>query len=301
MPTIAEAITEGASRLRDSDVSEARRTAGVLLGHALGADRAHLLIKSNEPVDESQYREYLRYIERRASGEPLQYITGHQEFYNLDFIVTPAVLIPRPETEFLVEQVINLAPNLAGDLSHKQRAAGGPLIVDVGTGSGCIAVALAANIERAEILAVDVSGAALEVARRNAERHGVAVRVQFLEGDLLDPLAGRGLEGAVDTIASNPPYVERDGPIAVEREVREWEPHVALFGGADGLGFYRRLLSDAPKYLKPGGYLIIEIGYGQLQAMREMIGASGLELACVTEDLQGIPRTLTIRKPRAHS
>lgn len=283
MPIISEAIAEGARQLQSANVNEARRTAGVLLCHLLGIDRTHLLTKSDQRIEESNYQSYLQLIERRAAGEPLQYITGHQEFYGLDFIVTPAVLIPRPETEFLVEQVIKLS-GVA------------PLIVDVGTGSGCIAVAIATSLPNAKVIATDFSGAALAVAQKNAERNSVGQRIEFLEGDLLEPLARRGLELSVDILASNPPYVEAAGPEPVQREVKDWEPHTALFGGADGLGFYRRLLADGLKYVKPGGYLVCEIGYKQLDAISDIIAGPAWELTDVTNDLQGIPRTLTVRK-----
>lgn len=295
MPTIAEAIAEAASRLRDSAIAEDRRTAGALLGHALGVDRAYLLTRSNEQIDEALYHTYLRLIERRAAGEPLQYITEHQEFYGLDFIVTPDVLIPRPETEFLVERVMKLAESEDARSALQIESLCGPLIVDVGTGSGCIAITLAAHIANARLIAIDISGAAIEVARKNAAHNGVAERIEFIEGDLLASLAGRGLESAVDFIASNPPYVEASRNELVQREVSDWEPHVALFGGADGLDFYRRLIADGPMYLKPGGYMVFEIGYGQLDAIGEMIESSQLELVDVTSDLQGISRTITMR------
>jgi release factor glutamine methyltransferase len=287
LPSIAETIAEGARQLQSADVDEARRTAGVLLCHTLGIDRTHLLTRAEQQIDEPSYQAYLRLIERRAAGEPLQYITGHQEFYGFDFIVTPAVLIPRPETEFLVEQVIKLA---------RESQLSAPLIADIGTGSGCIAVTIAASIPNAKILATDVSSAALKVARKNAERHGAARRIEFLEGDLLEPLAHRGLELSIDIMASNPPYIEESGPDPVQREVRDWEPHTALFGGADGLNFYRRLLVDGLKYVRPGGYLVCEIGYSQLDAISDMIAGSSWDLTEVTNDLQCIPRTLTVRK-----
>ena len=287
MPTISEAIAEGSRQLQSSSVDEARRTAGVLLCHLLGIDRTRLLTKSDQQIEEPNYQSYLQLIERRAAGEPLQYIIGHQEFYGLDFIVTPDVLIPRPETEFLVEQVIKLSGE-----SHLIE----PLIVDVGTGSGCIAVAIATSRPNAKIIATDVSASALAVAQKNAERNGVGGRIEFLEGDLLEPLFGRGLESSVDILASNPPYVEEGRPELVQREVRDWEPHTALFGGADGLNFYRRLLADGLKYVKPGGYLVCEIGYTQLDAISDMIAGPSWKLVEATSDLQGIPRTLTVRK-----
>jgi len=288
MPTISQAISEGARRLNASGVTEERRTAGLLLSNVAGIDRTQLLTRLEERIDEAQYRAYLALIERRAAGEPLQYITGHQEFYSLDFVVTPDVLIPRPETEFLVERVIKLVEE-----SKKET----PLIVDVGTGSGCIAVAVATQLPGARLIATDVSRAALEVARSNAERHYVAERIEFLAGDLLEPLAGLKLEGSVDVIASNPPYVNEGRPELIQREVRDWEPPEALFAGADGLEFYRRLLAYSLRYLKPEGYVVFEIGYTQLDPISDIIAASSWQLVDVTRDLQGIPRTLTVRTP----
>lgn len=286
LPKITQAIDEGASQLRTSGVEHERRTAGVLLAHVLGVDRTHLLIRSDEKVSESHYDNYLRLIERRAAGEPLQYITGHQEFYGLDFCVTPAVLIPRPETEFIVERIIELID----DAMHS------PLVVDVGTGAGCIAVAIAVNVPRARVIATDASEGALEVARMNAARHGVAQRVEFFQGDLLEPLRANHLENSVDLLASNPPYVNEGTPELIQREVRDWEPREALFGGVDGLDFYRRLLVDSPEYVKPGGSVVFEIGFGQLDAVCKMIDGSEWKLVDVTRDLQGIPRTITACK-----
>lgn len=287
MPTITQAINEAATRLKAFGVEHERLTAGALLAHVLGVDRTHLLVESEEQVGDAHYKNYSRLIERRAAGEPLQYITGHQEFYGLDFIVTPAVLIPRPETEFLVERIIKLMDDSMPS----------PLIVDVGTGSGCIAVALAANVPRARVIATDLSAAALEIARTNAERHGADHRIEFFQGDLLEPLETRHLENAVDVLASNPPYVNDGHAGLIQREVKDWEPREALFGGVEGLDFYRWLLVEGLTFVKPGGYMIVEIGYGQLDAIREMIAALEWELVDVVNDLQGIPRTITLRKP----
>ena len=288
MTTITQALAEGSRRLERAGVDEARRTAGVLLAHRLNVDRTHLLTHPEQPMSEEDYESYLRMIERRAAGEPLQYVTGHQEFYKLDFLVTPAVLIPRPETEFLVERVLALV----GDARLAS-----PLIVDAGTGSGCIAVTLAVELPAARVIATDISGAALAVARQNAERHGVDSRVAFYEGDLLAPLAALGVENQVDVLASNPPYVAAGQPGLVQREVRDYEPHAALFGGDDGLIFYRRLLAEGYDVVRPGGHLVCEIGYSQLDAITAMVAASRWQLADVTHDLQGIPRTLTMRRP----
>ncbi|HSO73720.1 MAG TPA: HemK/PrmC family methyltransferase, partial [Blastocatellia bacterium] len=196
--------------------------------------------------------------------------------------------IPRPETEFLVERVIKLAGGPSKETT--------PLIVDIGTGSGCIAIALSFHLPEARLIATDSSSAALKIARANADRHGVGNRIQFVEGDALEPLARLGLESAVDVLASNPPYVESANRELIQREVREWEPHHALFGGTDGLDFYRRLLPDAPQYLKPGGCIVLEIGISQLGSILSMFRGGRLELVDTTHDLQGIARTLCIRR-----
>ena len=285
MPTLTQAIAEAAQVLRDAGVGDERLTAGLLLGHVLGIDRTQLLIRSNEALGTTDRQVFLRLIERRAAGEPLQYITGRQEFYGLDFLVTPDVLIPRPETEFLVERVIDLS-----------RSSGEFLVVDVGTGSGCIAVTLARHIEKARVVAIDVSEAALAVAAENAARHGVAGRIEFLKGDLLAPLGRPDLAGQIDCIASNPPYISPADVATLQREVKEWEPHRALFADEDGLGFYRRLLEEGPTVLKPGAHLVCEIGYAQVEAITRMLDARVWQLVDVTDDLQSIPRTLTLRK-----
>lgn len=277
--------------LRDAGIAEDRRTAGVLLCHVLSIDGTGLLTRSSEEIEGASYMTYLKFIARRAAGEPLQYITGHQEFYGLDFIVTPDVLIPRPETEFLVERVIRLARD-----AHPSAGEADSLIVDVGTGSGCIAVAVAVNIPATRVIATDISAPAIDVARKNAARHNVSSRIEWVEGDLLRPLEGRGLENGIDVIACNPPYVPSSKPETVQREVREWEPHVALFGGGEGIDFYGRLFVEALVYLKPGGFLVCEIGYSQLEAVCKLIDPEAWVLVDVTNDLQGIPRTLAIRR-----
>jgi release factor glutamine methyltransferase len=287
LPKLSEAITEGAARLEHSSVAEARRTAGVLLCHLLEIERTHLLTRSNESISQPNYELFLGLVDRRAAGEPLQYITGHQEFYGLDFIVTPDVLIPRPETEFLVERVLKLIEE------SKQSS---PLIVDVGSGSGCIAVSVAVNATHTRVLATDASQSSLDIAMKNAATHGVRDRIEFLAGDLLAPLAGRDLEGAVDILATNPPYVNARSVDRLQPEVRDWEPRTALLGGPEGLDFYRRLFEDTFVYLKPDGFMVIEIGYDQFAAIEELSAAYSWEILDVTRDLQDIPRTLTLRK-----
>jgi release factor glutamine methyltransferase len=281
-----------------------------LLAHNLSVTHEHILSRPDEAITETEYNAFLDLISRRAGGEPLQHITGHQEFYGLDFIVSADVLIPRPETEFLVEQVLKLSSSLRpteeGLLLPRpdpepQEMAGAalrraPLIVDLGTGSGCIAIALAVSLPGARIIAIDISPPALEVARRNAERHGVTGRIQFLLGDLFSPFPQDQFEGCVDIVACNPPYVSASRPDLVQDDVKAFEPGAALYGGPDGLSFYRRLLFGAPRYLKPDGYLVCELGYGQLDDVRAIADATGWDLVNLVEDLQGIPRTLTLRR-----
>jgi release factor glutamine methyltransferase len=275
------AIRQAAERLQSSARGDIRLAAESLLMHVLGRDRAYLFSYPELELSCRELSDYCALIDRRASGEPLQYITGHQEFWGVDFQVTPAVLIPRPETEHAVETALELL-----------RGMDSPRIIDVGTGSGCIALALASELSQATIEAVDISGEALEVARNNAERLGLAARVCFAQGDLLENhLSG---DPAFDMVISNPPYVGASEADKLQIEVREHEPHCALFGGQQGLDVYRRLIPQAEQVLKPGGWLVLEIGYSQEQGIRELL-SGWLEVRMVP-DLQGIPRVLVARK-----
>ena len=223
---------------------------------------------------------YSELLERRYQGEPIQYITGETEFYGLPFRVSPDVLIPRPETEHLVEKVLELAVHFPV-----------PRIVDVGSGSGAIAVALAHKLPHAQIIAVDLSAAALAIARENAKRNGVALR--FLEGNLLAPVA----EERFEFIVSNPPYVPTADRESLSVEVRDYEPALALFAGENGLEVYQRLIPAAFDALIPGGYVALEIGYGQSPAITELLARSGFEQIEFVPDLQGIPRVACARRP----
>jgi release factor glutamine methyltransferase len=279
--TIAETIQDAARRLREEGVPNDLLDAQSLLCFTLGRDRTWLIINYREPVTEAALATYAGLIERRANGEPLQSITGRQEFYGLDFEVTPAVLIPRPETELIVEEVVRLVA--AEDLQR-------PLIADIGTGSGCLAVVIAREVPGARLIAIDISGEALAVARRNGERNGVEERIEFLVGDLLAPLSERAR-----IIVSNPPYIAAGEIAGLQREVRDWEPRGALTDESDGLGFYRRLLSEAPSHLQPGGYLICEIGYQQADRLREIVSKDIWEEPRFITDLQGYERTMVVK------
>jgi release factor glutamine methyltransferase len=253
----------------------------MLLLHVLGKDKAWLMAHWEEELSGEQATHYMELLERRYQGAPIQYITGETEFYGLAFRVTPDVLIPRPETEHLVERVLGLAAGFQA-----------PRIVDVGTGSGAIAIALAHHLPNAAITAIDLSAAALTMARQNAQRNQVSHRIRFLEGDLLGPVAGEQF----DIVVSNPPYVLLADYASLAVEVREHEPVLALFAGGDGLDIYRRLIPAAFATLVSGGYGALEIGYGQSPAVVELFAASGFSEIEFVPDLQGIPRVASARR-----
>lgn len=286
--TIRRALAEGADVLHAGGVASARRDAGLLLMHVMGRDRAYLLTHDDERLALETLTRFRRSVARRSSGEPLQYITGRQEFYGLEFEVTPDVLIPRPETELLVEAALELL-----------RDSSAPLICDVGTGSGCIPIALLRERGDARAHALDISARALGVAARNAERHGVAERLTLIPSDCFDALR---MDEHKDTrfrmIVSNPPYVAERDIVVLQREVRDHEPHVALTPGGDGLGLIQRLITESPDFLAPGGHLLLEIGFDQHEAVAELIDPRVWTLLDIRPDLQGIPRTVKLRLVR---
>ncbi|MBK8915752.1 MAG: peptide chain release factor N(5)-glutamine methyltransferase [Phycisphaerales bacterium] len=251
-------------------VESPRLCAEILLADALRCERIHLYARHDSTPEPDALARFREAVRKAGEGAPIAYLTGRKEFFSLAFEVNPDVLIPRPETELLVERVI-----------HRARHGDGPVrdILDVGTGSGCIAIALAKHLPEARLFASDVSGAALAVARRNAERHGVAERVQFREGPLLDPWAARGgstdpdaaSPAEFDVIVSNPPYIATTAKALVARNVLDFEPHTALFAGADGLDVIRSLIPAAAKHLRPGGRLLLEIGFDQAPAVRALL------------------------------
>ena len=255
-----QAAAQAAERLARCGIADARLEAEVLARHALGYDRAAYFASLRQPLDAAQQARIERLVARRAHGEPLAYITGHREFYGLDFIVNPAVLIPRQETELLVDKALEWASSWASVRAASGQGNAAPLIADVGTGSGAIAVALACNLPSARVLAIDASAAALAVADRNRRRHGVADRVALLQGDLLT-----ALKPGVDAIVSNPPYIASDLLPGLPPDVRR-EPALALDGGHDGLRLTRRLIEQAARRLNRGGALLIEIAPEQAEA-----------------------------------
>jgi release factor glutamine methyltransferase len=282
------ALKEAMARLRAAEVPSHTLAAELLLMHTLGRDRAWLYAHPEENLAGEIVDRYFDLIARRAAGTPTQYLTGKQEFWGLEFEVTPAVLIPRPETEHVIEVALE---------RMGQRKQGRSLrVVDVGTGSGCLAVALARELPEAEVFATDVSAAALEVARRNAARLGVGERIQFVEGNLLDPFLTAWPDSSsarFDLIVSNPPYIGLAEREKLPREIREHEPAAALLGGRRGTEIYAPLIDQAAKLLVGGGSLVVELGDGALEAVQDLFETrpSWMRVA-VTMDLAGIPRVL---------
>lgn len=276
------AIREGTERLQARARGDARLDSETLLMHVIGRDKAYLYAHPDLELSPSELSRYHEALQRRSVGEPLQYITGHQEFWGLDLLVTPSVLIPRPETEHAVEAAL-----------ERLRGMESPRIVDVGSGSGCIALALASELPHARIEAVDISDEALEVARSNALRLSLANRVAFARSALLEVYLDS--LPAFDMVVSNPPYVGDAEADKLQVEVREHEPRPALFGGGlEGLDIYRRLIPQAARVLRLGGWLVMEIGYTQEQAIRELL--SGWKEVCSVPDLRGIPRIVVAQK-----
>jgi release factor glutamine methyltransferase len=281
---VVQHIERGRARLREAGVGAdtARIDAEVLARDLLGWDQGRLIARGREPAAATFAEEYDRRIERRARREPVAYIIGEREFWGLSFELTRDVLIPRPETEGLVEQALIAIRTAGAD----------PLVVDVGTGSGCIATALAAELPELRVVATDVSLAALNVARRNLTRHQVADRVSLVAMDLLSAFGRRPR-----VIVSNPPYVPHLTRRMLAADVREYEPHRALFGGAEGSDVIQRLIDQAGAELDDQGTLLFEFGDGQEDVVRSLVAASRtLTLVRITDDLQGIARVATVRR-----
>jgi release factor glutamine methyltransferase len=275
---LKQALASAVGRLAAAEVGSPRLNAELLLMFVLGCDRAYLFAHSDRELTADELAHYRHAVEQRAGGMPAQYITGHQEFWGMDLLVSPAVLIPRPETEHLIEAVLPLARPLPR-----------PRMVDVGTGSGCIALALAHELAEAEIEATDISAEALEIARANAARLQLEKRIQFHRTDLLEHL-----RGPFDFVVSNPPYVGQAEADQVQLEVRKFEPQQAVFAGPTGLEVIARLVPAAGSVLKAGGWLILEIGMTIAEGVRNLL--LEWENVQITNDLQGIPRVAVARK-----
>lgn len=286
LKTVGALVVWARQSLVQAGVSNGAQEAVWLLEHAL-ALRSHQLVSQTDRLVSPDVRARIEaLVARRVAREPLQYLLGTQEFCGLEFSVSPAVLIPRPETELLIQYIV--------DHVHALPEA---TIVDVGTGSGCVAITLAARLKGRRILAIDRSPEALEVAQRNAVRHAVRDRIEWLEGDLLAPLRERQVADTIDVIVSNPPYISESDWAGLEPEVRVFEPRMALIGGTQGTEFHERLLRESREFLAPGGLLIMEIGVGQAATVRqfaEQIG--GYTALRIIEDAAGIERVVMAQR-----
>jgi release factor glutamine methyltransferase len=280
--TIGELLDWTANFLAQKGSEFPRLDAEVLLAHALGCKRIELYTRHGELATSEQRQRYRELVGKRIEGCPVAYLVGRKEFFSLELEVTPAVLIPRPDSEHVVMECLRLAKDMQE-----------PTILDIGTGSGNLAIAIAQRHKGAKVIAVDISPDALAVAKRNAEKHGVAARITFLQGDLFAPVAGQRF----DFIVSNPPYIPHNDIAKLAPGVRDYEPHRALDGGPDGFAVFDRLLKEAGNYLKPGGYLLVEIGAPQEEPARKRISAHGAyDLADTVHDYSGHPRVLVARR-----
>jgi release factor glutamine methyltransferase len=280
--SIGKIISEATAALQTAEITEPRREAVSLLMNTLGVDRAFVIAHPDRDLSLDEAESFRKFVARRASREPLQYIIGQQEFFKLKFEVTPDVLIPRPETELIVEAALDLL-----------KTEDAPLIADVGTGSGCIAISLLHEMPRARAVGIDISSKALIVARRNAECHAVLKRFELLRSDGLSTLAEEPIFSA---IVSNPPYIPVKEIESLQPEVRDHEPLSALVAGEDGLSHIRPLVREAAHLLKPAGYLIFEIGFDKGAAVKELIDLTVWDLIEIKNDLQQIPRAFVLRK-----
>jgi len=277
--TLSDALRNGTDKLKKAGIETAITDALVLLSHVTGRDRAYLYAHGDQTLRGREKEKYFELIEKRMKKMPVAYITGVREFMSLNFFVRPGILIPRPETELLVETVINFV-NSYPSLSFR--------ILDVGTGSGCIAISLAYYIKNCRVTAVDVSNAALEVAQLNAERNMVADKIEFLHGNIFESLCGRKF----DIIASNPPYIPTGDITGLEADVRDFEPAIALDGGMDGMDFFRIIIQEGNEYLNEHGLLILEVGQGQASKVAGLMEGYFQDIK-VYKDLQGIPRAVS--------
>jgi release factor glutamine methyltransferase len=319
---IHTALKQGIAQLREADVPSFTLAAELLLLHVLGCNRTWSYAHPEEIIADAEEQRYFELITRRAAGEPTQHLTGRQEFWGFEFEVTPDVLIPRPETEHVIEVALDRLALRERRLGRPQKSAGeGLQIADIGTGSGCIAIALAKELPAANFLATDISPAALAVAQRNATRHAVADRIYFIECNLLAIPVG-ALQAApllstmpnnaplafhrspvtshdsrlFDLIASNPPYIGRREAPSLPREIRDHKPAAALFGGEEGYELYADLIAQSARHLKPGGILVLELGHNSLPAVQPLLDASAWTNVGITNDLAGIPRIIAAER-----
>ncbi|MCT4566243.1 MAG: peptide chain release factor N(5)-glutamine methyltransferase [Maledivibacter sp.] len=282
MITIHKALQEASKKL-EHKAGTPLLDAQVILCHVLRVDRLYLIVNKERVLTNEEICKYNGMIEKRLYGVPVQYIIGRQEFMGLDFYVEEGVLIPRPDTEILIEKVL--------DSIDKESICS---IVDIGTGSGAITITLAKYIRNSHVYSIDISKKALDIARRNAEEHDMLPKISFLNGSLFDPLSNMGIEGRIDVLVSNPPYIPTDDIENLQIEVSKFEPRIALDGGKDGLDFYKEIINRAPKYLRQGGFMALEVGHDQARRVMELMEEKNRYIDIeITKDLAGIERVVS--------
>lgn len=290
--TILKSLYWAEAYLKRFNIPNAKIDAEYLLSHILKCKRQELYLNPDRQLTNKEINTFKGFIQRRSKREPLQYIIGEEEFRGLVFKVTKDVLIPRPETELLVEEAVKIIV--------RQRAKGKRQkvnVIDLCTGSGCIAVSIAKEIDDCVVYATDISEKALAVARENAKKHSVEDKITFLQGSFLVPLKGKGLEGKIDIILSNPPYVTKKDMEKLQPEIKEYEPSLALYGGEDGLDSYRKIIPEALTYLKNGAYLTLEIGYSQAEGVKKLFTQySGYGKIEIINDLSEIERVVNAKR-----
>jgi release factor glutamine methyltransferase len=299
--SLRDALRDAIAHLEGEHVPSAALAAELLLMCTLGRDRTWLYAHPEQELDAAVWEKYFALIAQRASGVPTQHLTGHQEFWGLNFEVTPDVLIPRPETEHVIEVTLQRLGVASGDAASPRDAT--LRIADVGTGSGCIAIALAHELPNARVAATDISAAALEVARRNAARNAVEARIEFVECNLLDALLHESRvtnheSRLLHALVSNPPYIARSESATLAREVREHEPESALFGGETGTEMYAPLIAQAAMLLRPRGILVLELGQNSAEHVSRLLDAPEWSDVAITNDLAGIKRVASARRSK---
>lgn len=280
LPNVAEKLKKAAEILLESGVAEPRREAASLLAFTLQKDKTFLVAHSEYELSIEEEKRFQNFLHRRAHREPFQYITGRQEFFGLDFLVTPDVLIPRPETELIVENAI--------EILHGKEA---PEFCEVGVGSGCISISVLRENKEARAIGLDISEKALQIAAQNAERHAVSERIELKISDIFARLTAEKF----DLIISNPPYISAEEIENLQAEVRDFEPHTALTDGKNGLTIIEKIINDTPKFLKPNCFLLLEIGFNQAKEASAMFSPQIWDALEILHDLQNIPRTVRAR------
>jgi release factor glutamine methyltransferase len=281
MPNIVETLQKAVAILHESGIGEPRREAASLLAFALEKNKTFLISHNDYELSDEEQIKFQKFLKRRASREPFQYITGCQEFYGLNFIVTPDVLIPRPETELIVENAIEILSAIKN-----------PRFCEVGAGSGCISISILHEVKTATAIGLDISPEALEIARKNADVNNVLERFELKKSDVFAVLGNEkeGKNEKFDLIVSNPPYVSLKDFGGLQREVRDYEPHIALTDNGDGLSIIEKIIADSPGFLKPDAFLLMEIGYNQTPTVSQMFESEIWKKLEILPDLQGIPR-----------